>query len=113
MPIKAGISKEIWRLCCKNVPVKCSLVWTVVEYLQELTSAQVEHELWIYAKVVRQSETRGVFLSIIRKFLAKADKHAIKPTQYIRRVVNFGLEYRYPSHENRRCLLIEGRSDGR
>jgi hypothetical protein len=40
-------------------PVKGGLVWTVIEDMKELASPQVEHELRIDAKVVRQSKAHA------------------------------------------------------
>jgi hypothetical protein len=84
MPVNESVSKRNAQLRRNYAPVKCSFIWTVVEHLQELTSAQVKHKLGIYTKVVRQSEARGVLLPIICELLAQVDKHAVKPTQYVR-----------------------------
>lgn len=53
-----------------HLPVESSLIWRVVEDLQELTSPQMEHELRIDAEIVREPETRRVFFSVIRELLA-------------------------------------------
>src|ERR1700683_2414753 len=112
MPMNEGVSKSNVYLGCRPIPIERGFVWAVVEYLQELTSAQVEHELGIDTEIVSQSEAGGVLLPVVRKLLAQANKHTIKPTQHIRRVVNLGLEHSYSGHENGRCLLVEGGGDG-
>jgi hypothetical protein len=35
----------------EHVPIKSSLVRAVVEYLQELRAAEMEHELWVQREV--------------------------------------------------------------
>jgi len=72
----------------------------------------VEHELGIDTKIVRQSKAGRVLLSVIRKLLTQTDKHAIKPAQHVRRVVNLSLKHCYSGHQDGRCLLIEGCGDG-
>jgi len=59
------------------LPIESSFIRTVIEYLQELTSTKMEHELRINAEVIRQSETRWIFFSIIGELLTKSDEHAI------------------------------------
>jgi len=107
-----GVSKSNVDLRCRPIPIERGFVWAVVGDLQELTSVQVEHELGVDTEVVSQSEAGGVLPPVVRKLLAQANKHTIKPTQYIRRVINLGLEHSYSGHENGRCLLVEGGSDG-
>jgi len=94
-----------------DIPVEGSLVRTVIEHLQELTSSKMEHKLRIYAEIIAEAEGSGVFLPIISELLTQPDKHAIQPTKNVRRVVDFSLENRYPCHEHSCSLLVEGCSD--
>jgi hypothetical protein len=44
-------------LMVENMSVECSLIWRVVEYLQELTTSEVEHELRVEREVLFQSDS--------------------------------------------------------
>lgn len=96
-----------------RAPVECSLIWTVVEHLQELTSTQVEHKLRVNTEIVRQPEARRVFLPIICELLTQSNEHAVQPPEHIRRVVDLCLEHRNARHQDGSCFLIKGRSDAR
>lgn len=106
-----GVKINFTKQYASRLPVEGGLIRTVIEHLQELTPPQVKHKLRIDTKIIRQPEARRVFLAIISEFLAQANKHAIEPTQYIRRVINFGLENGYPGHKNGRSFLVERCSD--
>lgn len=67
----------------RDLPVKRCLVRTVVKHLQELTTPQVEHELWVNAEIVRQPKARWVFLPVVRKLLTQPDQHTIQPSQHV------------------------------
>ena len=58
------VSKSNVDLRCRHIPIERGFVWAVVEYLQELTSAQVKHELGIDTEIVGQSEAGGVLLPV-------------------------------------------------
>lgn len=73
----------------------------------------MKHELRIDAEVICQSEADRVLLSVVCELLAETDKHAVKPAQDVRRVVYFGLEYRYSCHKDSSGFLVKGRSDAR
>lgn len=100
------------RLEVGHLPIERRFIRTVVEYLQELTSAKVEHELRVDAEVVAEPEARWVLLPVLRELLAQPDKHTIQPPENIRTVVNLGLEHRDPGHQHGGSLLIEGARDG-
>ena len=55
------------------LPIEGRFIWTIIEYLQELTSTKMEHELRINAEIISQSEASRVFFSIIGEFLTKSD----------------------------------------
>jgi hypothetical protein len=71
----------------------------------------MEHELRVYAEVVGQPETCGVFLAVIGKFLAQSYQHAVEPPEHIGGVVNFSLEDGDSGHQDRGSFLIERRCD--
>jgi len=94
-------------LLVEYMPIESGLIRTVVEYLQKLTSSQMEHELGVNAKVISQSETPGILFSIIRKLLAETYQHSVKPSKDVGGIINLGFEDRYSCHQDSRGLLIE------
>ena len=95
-----------------DIPVESSLIWRVVENLQELTSTQVEHELRINREILSQLETRWIFFSVFSKLLTQSNQHPVEPPQNIGRIVNLRFENGDPSHEDGCCFLIEGLGNG-
>lgn len=93
--------------------VKGGFVGRVVENLQELTSAEVEHELRVEGKVLLQRKRGWVVLSIVGKSRTQADKHPVHPSQDVRAIVNLRLKDGYSRHENRRRLLVKRLRNGR
>ena len=79
-------------------PIEGSLIRTVIKDLQELTSAEVEHELGVDAEVVRKSEAGWVFLPVIGELLTESDKHTVQPPKNVRGIVNFRLKYSNSCH---------------
>ena len=95
-----------------DIPVESSLIGRVVEYLQELTSTQVEHELRINREILSQLETRWVLFSVLRKLLTQSNQHPIEPPQDVGRIINLSFENCNPSHEDGCCFLIERLGNG-
>jgi hypothetical protein len=95
-----------------DIPVESSLIWRVVENLQELTSTQVEHELRIDREILSQLETRWIFFSVFSKLLTQSNQHPIKPPQDIGRIINLCFKDCNPSHEDGCCFLIERLGNG-
>ena len=51
----------------QDMSVESRFIWRVVENLQELTSAKMEHELGVKSEVLFKSERCRVILSVISK----------------------------------------------
>lgn len=91
----------------EHMPVKGRFIRGIVKHLQKLASAQMEHKLRVEGKVLLQSEGGRVVLPIISKPGTETDKHAVDPAEYVRSVVDFGLEHGDARHQNRSRLLVE------
>lgn len=83
--VKHALAKgTVLRLVILNSPIESRLVGRIVEYLQELTSSKVEHELRVNAEALGQLETRWILLAVIGELLTEPDEHAIEPSEDIR-----------------------------
>jgi hypothetical protein len=96
-----------------DLPVESSLVWRIVEDLQELTSPKVEHELRINREIRSQGETRRILLSVLCKLLTQTNQHPIQPPKHIGGIINLGLEDCDSGHQDCCCFLVEGLGDSR
>ena len=98
-------------LAVEHVAVVGGLVGRVVEHLEELAAAQVEHELGVDIERLAEPEARRVVLAVVGKLLAEPDEHAVEPAEHVGAVVDLGLEDGDAGHEHRGGLLVEGEWD--
>jgi hypothetical protein len=64
-------------------------------------------DLRIKAECVAQAEGKGVVLAVLAKLLAKLDKSAVKPSQYVTEVLGVSLAHGPPGHDGCRSLLVK------
>lgn len=95
----------------EHMSVKSGFIWGIVKHLQELASAQMEHELRVEGEVLLQTERGRVILPVIGKSGAETDEHAVDPPEHVRPVVDLGLEHGNARHQNRGRLLVKRLGD--
>ena len=101
-------------LAPQNHAVVRSLVRGVVEHLDELGPAQVEHELGVDGELGHELERRRVVLAVVPEPLAHADERTIQPPGRrgaVELILRLHLPRELPGDERRASLLVETRRD--
>mmetsp|Transcript_6284 Transcript_6284/g.25494 ORF Transcript_6284/g.25494 Transcript_6284/m.25494 type:complete len:296 (-) Transcript_6284:1325-2212(-) len=101
-------------LAPQNHAVVRGLVRRVVEHLDKLGPAQVEHELGVDGELGHELERCWVILAVVTEPLAQADERTIKPPGRrgaIELILRLHLPRELPGDERRASLLVETRRD--
>eukprot|EP00976_Prorocentrum_cordatum_P115408 1196005-Prorocentrum_minimum.AAC.4 len=90
-----------------GAPEEGGLVGAVVEHLQELAAAQVEHELREHAEGLVEAEAARLVLLVLPELGGDAQQRAVQPPKHVERVLVVRLESRVARHQYRRRLLVK------
>jgi hypothetical protein len=97
----------------EDMPVEGRLIRAIIEDLQELRAAEMEHELRVEREVALEPEAGRVILTILCEATAEADKHAVDPAQHIWSIIDLALEDGNTAHKNSSGFLVESLSNSR
>ena len=99
-------------LVVQDMAVESRLIWRIIEDLEELRAAKMEHELWVEGEVALETEGGRIVFAVLGEARAESNEHAVNPSKDVRTVIDFALEDGDSAHENGGSLLVKALSDG-
>ena len=96
----------------QNVAIHGLLVGRGVKALQELGSAQVEHELRVNTEFLGQTEARCVVFAVVGEFGGQTDERAVQPSLHVCNVFGEAAVHSQAGHQHGGGFLVERGRDG-